>query len=85
MSGSKIAAKLNIPAGLVFVLLKKVETVQLPQRASPCWKWKTRVGKDERPWLISESKSGVLSKVFRGRLKVRVQELESTSWVACIL
>jgi hypothetical protein len=29
LSGSKIAAKLNIPAGLVFVSLKQAETVQL--------------------------------------------------------
>ena len=29
VSGSKIAAKLNIAAGLVFVILKQAETVQL--------------------------------------------------------
>jgi hypothetical protein len=29
VSGFKIAAKLNIPAGLVFVILKQAETVQL--------------------------------------------------------
>jgi len=55
-SGSKIAAKLNIPAGLVFLILKQAETVQLHNE-------RRRVGNEGRGLqkvrarLISEPKN----------------------------
>ena len=61
-SGSKIAAKLNIPAGLVFLILKQPETVQLHNERYRVGTEGRRLEKVRAPVDFQTLKSSVLSK-----------------------
>ena len=70
MSGSKIAAKLNIPAGLVFVILKQAETVQLHNERRCVGTEGRGLKKVRAPADFQTLKSSVPSKeAFRRRLE----------------
>jgi hypothetical protein len=62
VSGFKIAAKLNIPAGLVFVILKQAETVQLHKERRGIGTEGRGLEKVRAPADFQTLKSSVLSK-----------------------
>jgi hypothetical protein len=62
VSGSKIAAKFNIPAGLVFVILKQAEMVQLPKERRRIGIEGPGLEKVRAPADFQTLKSSVLSK-----------------------